>query len=90
LGTLAKEHSCRSRDSTRWYRVRRPRPDHGISELAEPDARWADYADDYIDYVVDRIMRWGGPTKMKVDGLEAFDPWLVRTGRRQPVGHMAN
>jgi hypothetical protein len=59
-------------------------------ELAEPDARWGDYADDYIDYVVDRVMRWGGPTRLKDDGLEAFDPWLVRTGRRQPVGHMAN
>jgi hypothetical protein len=55
-------------------------------ELAEPDARWADFADDYIDYVVDRVMRWGGPNRWKGDGLEAFDPWLVRTGRRDPVG----
>lgn len=55
-------------------------------ELAEPDAQWADYADDYIGYVVDHVMRWGDPYRPKDDRLEAFDPWLLSTGRREPVG----
>jgi hypothetical protein len=51
-------------------------------KLAKPDGQWRDYGDDYIDYVVDRIMRWAGSGLPKAQELLAFDPWLARTGRR--------
>lgn len=54
-----------------------------FADLAEPDGQWRDHADDYIDYLVDRIMRWAGPGLPKAQELTPFDPWLVRTGRRE-------
>jgi hypothetical protein len=54
-----------------------------FTELAEPDGQWRDYADDYIDYLVDRIMRWAGPGLPRAQELAPFDPWLVSTGRRE-------
>jgi hypothetical protein len=52
-------------------------------ELAEPDGKWNDYADDYIDYLVDRVMRWAGPGLPRAQQLLGFDPWLERTGRKE-------
>jgi hypothetical protein len=54
-----------------------------FAELTEPDSQWRDHADDYIDYLVDRIMRWSGPGLPRAQELAQFDPWLVRTGRRE-------
>jgi hypothetical protein len=58
-----------------------PTADH--IALAEPDGKWRDYADDYIDYLLDRVMRWAGPGLPKAQQLLAFDPWLERTGRKE-------
>jgi hypothetical protein len=52
-------------------------------ELAEPERKWHAYADDYIDYLVDRVMRWAGPGLPRAQQLVAFDPWLERTGRTE-------
>ena len=55
-------------------------------ELADPDGHWHDYADDYIDYVVYRVMRWGDSLRGRALEMLDFDTWLVRTGRREPFG----
>lgn len=61
------------------------RPDVAGLPLAEPDGLWQDLADDYIDYVLDVLVRWGDDSRDSVLLLD-YDAWLVRTGRRNPVG----
>ena len=53
--------------------------------MAEPDGLWQGLADDYIDYVLDVLVRWGDDSRDSLALLD-YDAWLVRTGRREPVG----
>ena len=62
------------------------RPDAVLEPLEDPDGLWQDFVDDYIGYVLDRIMRWGDSSESGRGELLQFDPWLVRTERRQPIG----
>lgn len=62
------------------------RPDAAAEPLEEPDGLWQDFADDYIGYVLDRIMRWGDASESGGSELLPFDPWLVRTGRQETMG----
>lgn len=62
------------------------RPDTAREPLEDPDILWQDFADDYLGYVLDRIMRWGDSSESGRSELLQFDPWLVRTGRRMPIG----
>ena len=55
-------------------------------ELADPDPMWQDYADDYLDYVTDRLLRWGDSSTFRSKRLLSYEDWLVRTGRREPFG----
>ena len=62
------------------------RPDTAREPLEDPDGLWQDFADDYLGYVLDRIMRWGDSSESGRTELLQFDPWLVRSGRREPLG----
>lgn len=62
------------------------RPDTALEPLENPDALWQDFADDYIGYVLDRLVRWGDSSRSGPADLLQFDPWLVRTGRLEPTG----
>jgi hypothetical protein len=62
------------------------RPETAREPLEDPDILWQDFADDYLGYVLDRIMRWGGSIESGRSELLQFDPWLVRTGRRMTIG----
>lgn len=59
-------------------------PSAEFCELAEPNNKWRDFADDYIDYVVHRLMCWGDSRSATKADLLSFDPWLLRTGRVDP------
>lgn len=59
-------------------------PDMAEYPLAAPEVRWQDYADDYLTYVVDAIVRWGDGQR-RSRPLENFDRWLQLTGRREVV-----
>ncbi|WP_457208579.1 hypothetical protein [Nocardioides sp. P5_C9_2] len=62
------------------------RPDTMKLGLAEPDAMWQDYADDYLDYVANAILRWGDSNRDAPRTLMTYEAWLVRTDRREPYG----
>jgi hypothetical protein len=57
------------------------RPDMVSDPLTEPDFEWQDFADDYITYVLDAVVRWGDGQGSKLR-LHHFDSWLDATGRR--------
>lgn len=57
------------------------RPDMASYPLAEPDFEWQDFADDYITYVIDAVVRWGDEQRI-ASKLRNFDSWLDTTGRR--------
>ncbi len=62
------------------------RPDTKELDLEEPDAMWQDYADDYLDYVANAILRWGDSSRDAPKSLMTYEAWLVRTDRRKPYG----
>ena len=45
---------------------------------------WQDFGDDYIDYVLDALLRWGDTQDRRK--MLTFDRWLVKTDRREPIG----
>jgi hypothetical protein len=51
--------------------------------LEKPDFVWQDFRDEYIDYVLDALLRWGDSQGRRK--IQQFDPWLVSTGWRRPV-----
>lgn len=56
------------------------RPDMATCPLADPNYKWQDFADDYLTYVLNGIVRWGdGENSIK--DLRSFDSWLQATGR---------
>jgi hypothetical protein len=57
------------------------RPDLESYPLADADFEWQDHARAYLDYLVDRISRWGNAERVK--GPMMFDPWLAETGRHE-------
>lgn len=57
------------------------RPDMTTNPLAAPDFEWQDFADDYITYVLDVVVRWGDQQRAS-SKLHNFDAWLDATGRR--------
>lgn len=63
------------------------RPGAKDHELAEPDAMWQDYADEYLDYVSRLVLLWGDSSKDTPRTLSTYEEWLVKTGRREPWGH---
>ena len=60
------------------------RPDTADYPLEQPDFVWQDFGDEYIDYVLDALLRWGDSQGRRT--IQQFDPWLVSTGRRRPIG----
>lgn len=56
------------------------RPDLERYPLAEPDLEWQDNAHAYLNYLLDRVSRWGNGERVKVP--LRFDPWLAETRRR--------
>lgn len=62
------------------------RPDTKKLELPEPDVMWQDYADDYLDYTANAILRWGDSSRDAPKDLMTYEAWLVRTGRRETYG----
>lgn len=62
------------------------RPDSADIELAEPDWMWQDFADEYPDYCVSVLLRWGESNLKRSTHLKDYDRWLVDTGRREPPG----
>ncbi|GHJ59549.1 hypothetical protein NOK12_20670 [Nocardioides sp. OK12] len=48
--------------------------------LADPDFKWQDFADDYLTYVLDAVVRWGDGDR-SARKLRNFDSWLAITGR---------
>jgi hypothetical protein len=60
------------------------RPDLEDFPLAEADFEWQDDAYVYLDYLLDRISRWGNAERV-VAPLR-FDPWLAGTDRRVGSG----
>ena len=59
------------------------RPDMAAYPLADPDFKWQDFADDYLTYVLDAVVRWGDGER-SARRLQDFDSWLKATGRRDP------
>lgn len=62
------------------------RPETATEPLAEPDYKWQEYADDYLDYLLAAVLRWGDSTDPRTRELWQYDPWLRNTGRTGPVG----
>jgi len=62
------------------------RPDTKELELPSPDVMWQDYADDYLDYTANAILRWGDSSREAPKDLMTYEAWLVRTGRRDTYG----
>ena len=60
------------------------RPESGRLGLAEPDAVWQDFADDYLEYAAARILVWGDSSREAPSDLTDYDAWLVRTERCGP------
>ena len=59
-------------------------PDLADYPLAEPDFRWQEYADEYLEYVLDALVRWGDSERPRK--VFHYDSWLIKTGRRDPLG----
>lgn len=57
------------------------RPEMADFPLAKPDFKWQDFADEYLTYVLDGVVRWGDGER-SARGLRDFDSWLEATGRR--------
>lgn len=57
------------------------RPEMAAYPLAKPDFKWQDFADDYITYVLDALVRWGDSDRSG-PAIWDFDRWLEKTGRR--------
>lgn len=62
------------------------RPDLADYPLADPDFMWQDFGACYIDHVLDALVRWGDGTTETRKKILSFDQWLVKSGRRNPVG----
>jgi hypothetical protein len=62
------------------------RPDAVELALEGPDFTWQDFADDYLDYAVYWLLRWGDSTTKRRQELWDYDTWLVRSERREPIG----
>jgi hypothetical protein len=62
------------------------RPNVKKLDLAEPDALWQDFADDYLDYAASSILRWGDSSVDAPKSLMSYEAWLVTTGRRKAIG----
>ncbi|WP_203338746.1 hypothetical protein [Nocardioides limicola] len=56
------------------------RPDLEDCPLADADFEWQEHAYAYLDYLVDRVSRWGNAERVKAP--LTFDPWLIETERR--------
>ena len=56
------------------------RPDLESYPLADADFEWQDNAHSYINYLLDRVSRWGNAERVKAP--LRFDPWLFETERR--------
>lgn len=56
------------------------RPDLETYPLADPDFEWQDHAYSYLNYLLDRLSRWGNAERVEPPLM--FDPWLEKTGRR--------
>lgn len=56
------------------------RPDLEDYPLADADFEWQDHAHSYLDYLLDRVNRWGNAERVKAP--LAFDSWLTQTERR--------
>lgn len=56
------------------------RPDLENYPLADADFEWQDHAHSYLDYLLDRLSRWGSGERVRAPLM--FDPWLVETERR--------
>ena len=56
------------------------RPELEDYQLAEADFEWQDHAHSYLDYLLDRVSRWGNAERVKTP--LAFDSWLAETERR--------
>lgn len=61
------------------------RPELETYPLAEPDVLWQKFAYDYIGYILDTLTRWGDDDP-RAKTLLDYDKWLVRIGRREPLG----
>ena len=57
------------------------RPEMFEYPLAEPDYKWQEFADDYLTYVLDVVVRWGDGER-SARKLSDFDSWLEMTARR--------
>lgn len=57
------------------------RPDMAAYPLADPDFKRQDFADDYLTYVLDAVVRRGDGER-SARRLQDFDSWLKATGRR--------
>jgi hypothetical protein len=57
------------------------RPNMGDYPLAEPNFKWQDFADDYLTFVLNAVVRWGD-AQPRSTTLHDFDSWLYATGRR--------
>jgi hypothetical protein len=62
------------------------RPDVFCYRLEEPDSLWQTFADDYLGYCIDALSLWGDDHLSAPKMLMDYDVWLVRTGRREPIG----
>lgn len=58
-------------------------PEMASYPLASPDFLWQNFADEYVTYVIDAIVRWGD-SQSTIAKLNDFDAWLYATGRRTP------
>lgn len=56
------------------------RPDLEGYPLADADFEWQDHAHSYLNYLLDRLSRWGNAERVKPPLM--FDPWLIETQRR--------
>lgn len=56
------------------------RPDLEDYPLADADFEWQDHTHFYLDYLLDRVNRWGNAERVKAP--LALDPWLTETERR--------
>lgn len=62
------------------------RPDVDTYPLDEADSLWQTFADDYLGYALDKLTRWSDDEPGATKNLLDYDTWLVRTGRRDPLG----
>lgn len=62
------------------------RPDSSRMDLGDPDAKWQDYADDYLGFIARCIWNWGDAARDVPQVVANYDVWLIQTGRREPFG----